>query len=366
MRFTFLFTESDDLSAVPPHRQFTTSIELPEEIVHLLDYRDRVLYVAGLVGKLTQACLHVTCKPLALNQHFVKPLTRHADQGLILSSYATILLFKAYSEPRYTSKTHKLKILAPYPPVIPRIYYQKGSNRKERESLRHNFIHSNTAWAEDEKQKSYSATLTELAEHLLILWRAEPHTHWEYLGFHPEWQDEEILKFKAEWRKRLEQKERQQQKEAEKLRKAEERQKARLEKLAELGQQVPPQNQETGAGRRVGAVPGVFMGVTFRSQLEIRFVTKLEENKVAWKYECERLGEGNYLVDFYLPERRLWVEVKGKIEARDKFLLKEAAKILKGRGEELYIYTQSKAYRVTPSDIKEIKPATLWERILIG
>lgn len=94
------------------------------------------------------------------------------------------------------------------------------------------------------------------------------------------------------------------------------------------------------------------MGVQFRSQLEIRFATQLEQKEIQWIYESERLAEGNYLVDFHLPTLKCWVEVKGKFEARDHYLLQDVAEYLKReRNERLYVYTsRNEIFRILDID----------------
>ena len=121
----------------------------------------------------------------------------------------------------------------------------------------------------------------------------------------------------------------------------------------------------TGAGRRPGPIPGIFKGVQFRSQLEIRFAAELESRSIRWAYETERLGEGNYLVDFHLPDLKAWVEVKGRFEPRDNYLLKDVATYLKeARGERLFVYTSGACFLVYPSRFTEIKRKDFWERLL--
>lgn len=119
---------------------------------------------------------------------------------------------------------------------------------------------------------------------------------------------------------------------------------------------------QAGAGRRPGAVPGVFMGVQMRSQLEIRFAAKLQELGTRWAYEIERLGEEQYLVDFYLPDLRIWVEVKGTFEARDNYQLPAVALYLQNqRQEQLYVYTQTKAFRVNTDSFASMNHKDFWE-----
>ncbi len=91
----------------------------------------------------------------------------------------------------------------------------------------------------------------------------------------------------------------------------------------------------------------------------------MEAKQIRWIYEGERLGDGNYLVDFYLPDLRCWVEVKGKVEPRDDYLLKDIADYLKKeRGERLFIYTQSKAFSVSGQAFKGLTHDEFWSKVI--
>ena len=81
-------------------------------------------------------------------------------------------------------------------------------------------------------------------------------------------------------------------------------------------------------------------------------------------YEVERLGDGNYLVDFYLPDHKCWVEVKGKFEPRDDYLLKDTAIYLaRERGERLFVYTAGKPLEVDGTGFKELSRDAFWENL---
>lgn len=57
-----------------------------------------------------------------------------------------------------------------------------------------------------------------------------------------------------------------------------------------------------------------YKGYRFRSRLEARWAVFFDTLGIAWEYEKEGfdLGEaGWYLPDFWLPEQRCWIEVKG-------------------------------------------------------
>jgi hypothetical protein len=117
--------------------------------------------------------------------------------------------------------------------------------------------------------------------------------------------------------------------------------------------------------KRVAAVKGVFRGVELRSQLEILFATELEKRQIKWVYEPERIGPGRYLVDFYLPDLKCWVEVKGKFEPRDSLLLPNVAINLKRyRGERLFLYMRNKAYTVGSKTFTPLSHEEFWSEVV--
>lgn len=89
---------------------------------------------------------------------------------------------------------------------------------------------------------------------------------------------------------------------------------------------LPPLHAQTW---HAGALPPALRLTRFRSQLEIRFALALEARNLRWFYEPERLGETiRYLVDFYLPQPKAWVEVKGVVRTRDHIGLREVSVLL--------------------------------------
>lgn len=76
-------------------------------------------------------------------------------------------------------------------------------------------------------------------------------------------------------------------------------------------------------GRGIG---GRYKGVWMRSSWEIEFATALDLAGIHWKYEPKRFKLSNgktYTPDFYISEKRLWVEIKGYWygESKEKFEL---------------------------------------------
>ncbi|WP_299313471.1 hypothetical protein [uncultured Halomonas sp.] len=64
----------------------------------------------------------------------------------------------------------------------------------------------------------------------------------------------------------------------------------------------------------IKAIETIYKGYRFRSRLEARWAVFFDALGIEWEYEPEGfdLGEaGWYLPDFYLPEHKVWIEVKG-------------------------------------------------------
>lgn len=64
----------------------------------------------------------------------------------------------------------------------------------------------------------------------------------------------------------------------------------------------------------IDAKPTLYSGTDFRSALEANWAATLDRWAIRWKYEPERimLPSGTvYIPDFWLPDSRTWLEVKG-------------------------------------------------------
>ena len=74
------------------------------------------------------------------------------------------------------------------------------------------------------------------------------------------------------------------------------------------------------------AIPTDYTGLQFRSKLEARWAVFLDHLRIEWVYEPQRFHHGNcsYLPDFYLPNLKTWIEVKGSDE-----MLAECAETMK-------------------------------------
>ncbi len=103
-----------------------------------------------------------------------------------------------------------------------------------------------------------------------------------------------------------------------------------------------------------------------RSQLEIAFASELDERGIKWVYEGEALGAAQYLVDFYLPDLGVWVEVKGRMSPKDRQVLPEVAKMLKSeRDQRLLLYSGSGVcYVINPSGFREVERKHFWSEVM--
>lgn len=67
--------------------------------------------------------------------------------------------------------------------------------------------------------------------------------------------------------------------------------------------------------QQIKAIETVYRGYRFRSRLEARWAVFFDALGVRWEYEKEGFDFGNgvrYLPDFWLPDLRMWAEVKAE------------------------------------------------------
>ncbi|MGB7341112.1 MAG: hypothetical protein WBC91_19605 [Phototrophicaceae bacterium] len=348
MRLTFTFSANQDIAdkAIP---KIKTSIQLSDDIKHLIGVEERIKEIGKHVGYLTTACLHISCNELGItNLHIPNDYIERDTPRFIYMDInhraALAINFSGYSNmPMYKiPRNPNVALVIPFPHdainlnfpnSIIQTYVARGQKRKKIKLANHvKSIQDN--WVKTDKQQAYMDAVRAIRDQLDVLLNADPYISWHTNGFHPFWHDDKVVKsLKAEAK--------------------------RLEKLNQAAK-TSKNAKKHGKGNRIGAIPGKFMGVQFRSQLEIRLATELEKRRMSWIYEEERLGEGNYLVDFHLPDHQAWVEVKGRFEARDHFLLKEVAEVLQELNEKLYVYTSGKPMIVTPNEFIAIPRKEFW------
>jgi len=72
-------------------------------------------------------------------------------------------------------------------------------------------------------------------------------------------------------------------------------------------------------------IPTTYKGIEMRSKLETKVVIFLDALKMKWKYEPKHFLLSNgipYVPDLYLPEHKIWIEVKGVIKKHNREISK--------------------------------------------
>jgi len=250
--------------------------------------------------------------------------------------------------------SHQLRILAPVD--ISASASRSSHRNKGKVSKKKLFIQAIAT--NSPAEHTYNAAVKDVADAMIALLNEQLIKNWQFDGFDPYWHNEtSVKKAHAAFRKRIAA----QRKADTQQQKMEEKIKA---KAAQTDSDAPPPEPRTGAGRTPGARPGIYKGVQMRSQLEIRFVSELDERGIRWIYEGEALGDAGYLVDFYLPDLGVWAEVKGRFEARDRQVLPQVAQTLKVRNQRLLVYTGSgPCVVVNPSGFREFDRKIFWTEL---
>jgi len=82
----------------------------------------------------------------------------------------------------------------------------------------------------------------------------------------------------------------------------------------------------------IKAIQTHYKGYKFRARLEARWAIWLDNINEKWEYEAEgfQIGKMRYLPDFFLPDRNIFVEVKGPsysdVDRQKVLALEEASK----------------------------------------
>lgn len=345
MKIAFIFTDKPNLAEVPSDERYKSYFEIPDAAKSLPDIQEQIIAIAELVAQFTNASLHISCSDVGLKNHPIKQCDEPTKitERLFYNRNAMCVYFEPDGKKYWLKRT--LKVFSPLSPSFPRRY----SSDKGYYSL--------TIKWEDPIHIIYTERVQALSEQLLALLNMDG--NWYVPYFHPYlWQKSLAnLHNKRSRIRNAEQRKRERE---------EEKRKAREAKRAEKLTAHPSQPLTHGAGRTVGARPGIYNGVQMRSQLEIRFASELDERGIKWVYEGEALGESGYLVDFYLPDLSAWVEVKGRFEPRDRQVLPTVAKYLKTeRSHRLLVYTNSgTCFVVNPSGFREVERKNFWGELL--
>jgi hypothetical protein len=82
--------------------------------------------------------------------------------------------------------------------------------------------------------------------------------------------------------------------------------------------------------KQIRAIQTKYAGYHFRSRLEARWAVFFDRLEIKWEYEKQGYNlpySGNYLPDFWLPEYKQWIEIKGAIPAMHWMPVEEEEKI---------------------------------------
>lgn len=117
----------------------------------------------------------------------------------------------------------------------------------------------------------------------------------------------------------------------------------------------------------ISAIPTTYNGITFRSQIESKFACCCDKLNIKWQYEPKHFilkkSATKYTPDFYLPELKLWVEIKGIIMDEHINILKELSEEL---NEESMIVSSTNSYYIEKwKDKDEIKYDTWLDNAVI-
>jgi hypothetical protein len=66
MKVTFIFTDTPDLQVLSHEDQYKSHFEFPDAALKMADCKERIVTIAELVGQLSHAVVHFTCKELDL------------------------------------------------------------------------------------------------------------------------------------------------------------------------------------------------------------------------------------------------------------------------------------------------------------
>jgi hypothetical protein len=341
VKLTFIFTPKPSLAETPPEERVRTSITLPDGVKSRDDLRDVILKIANNAAYFTQYSLFVNCPEGGLRNEPVlqrEPASFHASTNAVSLHFEGILMGGRFW------KKSKLYLYAPITPPF--------------QNLKTLFRLDYPRYSVNEQH--YIEHMRAFVEPLIELLNSTG-DQWTFAGFEPRrWQNRQakrLNKLGAKRRKEAAAAERKQKRLEEKI--AAQAAKSK----AQEGTRGPSTH---GAGRVPGARPGIYKGVQMRSQLEINFASELDDRSIKWVYEGEALGDAQYLVDFYLPDLDVWVEVKGQLSAKDRQVLPDVAKTLKiERRQRLLMYSGSgHCYVINPSGFREIKRERFWVELL--
>ena len=92
-----------------------------------------------------------------------------------------------------------------------------------------------------------------------------------------------------------------------------------------------------GPGRDIAAKPTFYRGQWLKSRLEARWAVAMDFLHVRWEYERRwfKLPCGKYSPDFYIPDARVWIEIKPTVPYEEE--RRKAREIASETGEPVFI-----------------------------
>lgn len=357
MKFTLTYS----LHEFPDIQNHTV---LHDEFLTSSDLERRIVSIAKSASLLTMGGVSLTCSELGLKNLMISAPSEQNPER-IYYIFDLCLLFEnrvhVFTGKHFKMLTHIFQVGYPVKKPFPGMTRDYGP-------LANSVLTFTQARPATPYQEAYINALHLLVDDLTFLlnWNNPQEGEWYFRGFNPRFENGQRRRAAA--RKAKDNQHKTQLEEKRRLReeRMQEKRAAYIQEHQARSADGTAPEPKTGSGRTVGARPGKYKNVQMRSQLEIRFAAELDERGYRWIYEGEALGDAGYLVDFYLPDLGVWVEVKGSIDARDRQVLPEVARTLKAaRGHRLMMYTQSgSCYVINPSGYREVKRRDFWTELI--
>src|SRR5258708_14989477 len=193
MKITLSFTDTPNISSLKRSNIFNSHFKLPDEAEQLSDCKDRVIAIATLVGKLTWACLHVTCYEVGLKEYPIKTSkTENRNVTSISTCMPLLMRFDEVRESAYRRKPPYIGLK-----IIANIHTQPSPISEE--------------------QKALSTILKLIGEHCVYLLNAnpDPTIRWQFTSYITRYYDNASIKRFNKQQRKVQSIEKRQRKEAE-------------------------------------------------------------------------------------------------------------------------------------------------------
>jgi hypothetical protein len=71
MQINFIYSSSPNISELDPDEVIKQSLQIPDEVQHLIGVQERVRAIGKYAGELTQAFLHISCSGLGIKNELM-------------------------------------------------------------------------------------------------------------------------------------------------------------------------------------------------------------------------------------------------------------------------------------------------------